>query len=73
MSVAWPEKLILAMKHSAFLINSRNPTALGQVEVFNKQIMNFQNIINLTIFIEKSYNNHDLNIVVLGIYEKVLV
>ena len=64
---------ILALTHSASLLESGNPPDFGQVEVFDKQIMNFQHINNYPIFIEKSYNKYVQNIVVLGIFEKFLV
>ena len=72
-TVAWPAKLILAQSHSALLLESGNPTDFVQVEVFNKQNMNFQHINNNLICIEKSYKKHAKNIVVLRIYEKVWV
>ena len=46
---------------------------LGQVEVFDKQIMNFQHINNYPIFIEKPYNKHDQNLGLFGIFEIFLV
>ena len=71
--VAWPAKLIVAQTHSASLVESGNLTDLDQVEVLDKQIINFQHINNNPIFIQKSYNKHGQNIVVLGFHEKVLV
>ena len=63
---SWPRH------YSALLVESGNPTDLGKVEVFDKQILNIQPINNYPIFIENSYNNHDQKIV-LGIFEKFLV